>query len=221
MSWILLVGGIFVIVLAGLGLTYSQQTGQQDRLNQELAQAQLILNKSSSDGLASEKEDLEGRLVQAASWLKTLKTSLSPVVESIESSDSLFYIAETCDVEIVKISSSAPSVQEIDGVKYSALGLRVKLEGEVPDILRFIHSWTEQFPTGEVKSVRVDVPGITDEEEEEAGEGEGDEELGETGEEDEAQGDEEEGEAGEEDADEELQKPSADVLLIIYTYRGD
>ena len=238
-SWLMLMGGIFIIVFAGLGLAYSRQTQEQTRLAQEMAQAQLILAKSSPAELSSEKDELEKRLTQSQSQLEALKASLSPVVQSIEASDALFDIAETCGVEVIGSRSTPPSVEALNGVGYSTLCLKVRLEGDVTNIIRFIHTWTEENLTGVVKSVRINVPeitgeeaeettgegeigeeegeglGETGEEEEPVGEGEG-EELGETGEEEEPDGEEE----GAEEAETEQRKPSADIELIIYTYQG-
>jgi hypothetical protein len=210
----MLIGGAILITFAGLGMSYSQQTNDQSRLNQELAQAKLILTKSSPDGLASQKDELEKRLAQSQSRLEALRANLSPVVQSIEASDALFDIAEASGVEVIGTRSNAPSAQELNGAEYSTLWLGVKLEGEVANIIRFIHAWTEEHPTGVVKSLRIGVTQILEEE---------GEELGETGEEEELAGEEEEsaGEGeGEEEAETESQKPSADIELIIYTYQG-
>ena len=251
-SWRMLISGIFVIVFAGLGMAYSQQSQDQSRLSLDLAQAQLILAKTSPDELSSQEDELEKRLAQSQSQLETLKASLSPVLQSIEASDALFDIAKTCGVEVVGSRSTATSTEKLSGINYSTLWLMVKLEGQVANIVRFIHTWTEENPTGVVKSVKINVPEITDEEaeetieeageeegeelgdtgeqeepvgegEEEAGEEEG-EELDETGEQEEPTGEEEEG-TGEEESEEEIEtggkRPSADIELIIYTYRGD
>jgi len=224
----MLMGGIFIIVFAGLGMAYSRQTQEQTRLAQEVAQVQLILAKSLPAELSSEKDELEKRLAQSQPQLEALKASLSPVVQSIEASDALFDIAETCGVEVVGSRSTRPSVEALNGVGYSTLCLNVRVEGDVTNIIRFIHTWTEENLTGVVKSVSINVPEITgeeaeettgegeiSEEEEPVGEGEG-EELGETGEEEEPTGEEE----GAEEAETEQRKPSADIELIIYTYQG-
>jgi len=206
----MLIGGIFIIAFAGLGMAYSRQNQDQSRLNQELAQAQLILDKSSPDELSAQKDELETKLAESRSQLEAHKVSLSPVVQSIEASDSIFDIAEKCNVEVVAAKSKPPSKDELNGIEYSTLWIKIKLEGNVDDIIRFIHTWTEENSTGIVESVKINVPEIL---EEEAIEEEG-EEIGENGEEEEEAG-EEEGEAGEEETEE--QKPSADIELIIHT----
>ncbi len=203
-SWRMLMSGVIIITFAGLGMAYSQRTNDQSRLSQELAQAQLILAKYPPDELVSQKDELKKSLTQGQSRLEALKASLSPVVQSIEANDSLFDIAEASGVEVIGTRSKAPSAQELNGAEYSVLSLKVKLEGDVANIIRFIYTWAEENPTGVVESVRIYVPDILEEE------GEAGEEEGEAG----------EGE-GAEEVETEPQKPSADIELTIYTHEGD
>ena len=236
--------GILVIALAGLGMAYSRQSSDQDQLNQELAQAQLILDKAASDELLTQKDELEKRLTEGQSQIQILKTNLSPELQSIESNDDLFITAEKCDVEVMRIRSTAPKSKKLNGLDYAALEFRVRLEGDVADIIRFIHMWTEEHPTGLVQTVRITIPEFAEEEvgdeDEEEGDVEDEDEVGdedeeegdvededEAGDEDEEEGDiEDEDEVGDEDEEEgnveetEELRPSAEIELIIYTYLG-
>jgi len=192
-SWLLLASGVFIIAFASLGMAYLNQSGQQTQLNQELSQAQLIIKKASTNELVPRKEELESRLAQAKSQLKAVKASLSQTKENIEACDSLFDIAETCDVEITEISSSPPmNNARLNEAIYTTLPLMVKLNGDMPDLIRFILNWTKENPTGVVESVRIGIP-VTG--------SEGEEEI-----------DEEE---------EEGKQPSASIKLVIYSYRGE
>ena len=159
----MLIGGIVIIIVISLALSYAQQSNAQEQLNQELSQAQLILSKSSPDTISSQKDGLETRLTESRSQLEALKIKLSPVVESIESSDCLFDIAEKCGVEVVGTRSNPPDSQTLNGVNYSVTWLRVTLEGGIDNINRFIQTWTEENHTGIVRSVRVTVSGTTEE----------------------------------------------------------
>ena len=202
--WIFLAIGILVILVASLSTVYSQQGLAQSQLNQELSSAGLRLKKYLSEPPSSQKEELESQLAQAQSQLEATKTSLSQSIESIENTDTLFDIAEDCDVEIIGISSSFMDSESLENIGYSVLPLDVNIRGDMPNLIDFIHKWTEQYPTGVVTSVEITVPGMTAEEEEPGEEEPGEEEP----EEEEA----EEGEPG---------RSSADLLLHIYTYEGD
>ncbi|MFC2123001.1 hypothetical protein ACFLRP_04890 [Bacteroidota bacterium] len=207
-SLIVFTSGILVIALAGLGMAYSRQSSDQSQLNQELAQAQLILDKAASDELLTQKDELDKRLTEGQSQIQILKIRLSPELQSIESSDDLFITAEKCDVEIMSIRSTPPESKKLNGLDYSALEFRVRLEGEVADIIRFIHMWTEEHPTGLVQTVRIVIPEVGDDEEEDEGDIE-----------DEDEGDVEDEDEGDIEDEDEL-KPSAEIELIIYTYLG-
>ena len=182
--------GIFVILVGILGMTYSQQSQEQSRLNQELALAQMRFKAYASEQLSSQQEELESRLTRLESRLKNAKSSLYQSIQSIEITDTLYEVAEACGVEIVEVSSPGLADKELEGITYSFLTLAVKVEGEVFNLIDFIDAWTKEYPTGVVESAEINVPQLTEEEEEE-------------------------------ETEEELEKPSADLKLLIYTYEGD
>ncbi len=156
--------GIFVILVASLSMAYSQQSQEQSRLNQELSLAQLRLDKYSPDKLPSQQRELESQLAQAEAQLKNAKASLSQSIESIEVTNTLFAVAEACDVEIIEINSPGPTSKELEGVTCSVLSLTVKVEGDVPKLINFIHKLSWKFPTDVVESVEINVPEVTEEE---------------------------------------------------------
>ena len=164
---ILLVVGIFVVIFAGLGVAYSQQGNEQRRLTEELDLAQLRLQKFPASQLASQREELENRLAQAESQLEKAKTDLIHLIESIEASNTLYDIAETCSVEITEIRSFAQTHLGVGGIPCSALPITVQVEGEVLNLIDFIYRWTSEYPTGTVKSVEINAPEKSDEETEE------------------------------------------------------
>ncbi len=193
---------IFAILGVSLGMVQSQQARERNQLEQDLSLAQLRLNKGkdASQELFSQREDLENRLTQARSQLTTAKVGLFQLIETVEVNATLFEIAETCGVEIIEITSSAPADKELEGIPCSALTLRVRIEGRVINLLDFVRKWTETFHTGEVVSVGITPVSSAEEQVEE-------ETI-------------EEEETGEEQA-EEVKQSSANIELLIYTYRGN
>jgi len=202
-AWLLLAGGIFIILAASLGTAYSQQDDEQGRLNEELALAQLRLGNYPAQQLelTSQQKKLESRLAMARSQLKNTRAGLSRSTESIEASGGLFEIAGDCHVEVTEISSPGPTTRELEGVTLAVLPLTVRIEGEVLDLIDFVSRWTGDYSTGVVESVEISVPLPPGEEEEE--------------------GEVEETEGAEEEAAVEEQKPSAVINLLIYSYEGD
>ena len=164
--WIILAIGIFVIAFAGINMAYSKQDEEQSRLNEELSLAQLRLTKQPSPQLSSRQTELESQLAQLETQLKNVKGGLFQSIESIEATHTLFNAAETCGVEIIEISSLGLTSKELEGLPCSVLTLTAKAEGEVSKLISFILKLSEEFPTGVVETVEIDVPEVTEEEEE-------------------------------------------------------
>jgi len=188
--------GIFIVLCASLGMAYSRQSQEQSQLDQELSLAQQRLKQFSPEKFSTQQEELESRLAQTGSQIKAAKDNLRQSLESIEVTDALFTAAETYQVEIIEISSSALTEKGLEGVTCSVLSLTATVEGEVSNLIGFVSNLSWQFPTGVVQSVKINVPEVTEEEGEEEGE-------------------------GEEGEEEELEKPSANIVLSIHTYEGD
>ena len=157
--------GIFVILFGILGMTYSKQSQEQSRLNQELSLAQLRLKTYAPEQLSSQQEELESRLARFKTRLRAAKNSLYQSIQSIEITEALYEVAETSDVEIVEISSPGLADKELEEVTLSALTLKVTVEGDVLNLIDFIYAWTKEYPTGVVNSVEITVP-LPEEEEE-------------------------------------------------------
>jgi len=156
--------GVFAILAAGLGMAYSQQDREQTRLNEELALAQLRLKKYPAQQLSSEKQKLESQMAKTESEIKTAEDSLDKSIESIEASAALYQLALDCHVEVTEINSTGVTTEAVEGVALSVLPLTVRVEGDVPNLIDFIHKWTKVYPTGMVKSLEMDVPKKVEEE---------------------------------------------------------
>ena len=167
---ILLVICVFVILVAGLGMTYSRQEGEQSQLDEELTLAKQRLEKYPDEEaeFAAQQKELESRLARAESRLRAAKANLYQSIESIEASDTLFTLAQDCGVEVVKIQSPGVTTKKIGEVTLSALSLTVTIEGDVLNIIDFVSEWTKEYPTGIVESVVITVPQPPDAEAEEA-----------------------------------------------------
>jgi len=232
-SWLVLIVGIFTISFAGLGTAHSQQLDEQDQLDEELSLAEIRISNFQIDQLSAQRVELEKQLNQATLQLEAAKDDLRQRIESIGVTDSFFEIAEDCNVEIIEISSSGLSSDELEvpeispssydsdesevtetnpfsladddleGITCSIQVLTAEVEGDVADLITFIISLNSNFTTGVVVSAVIDIPGATEE----------DEGTIEEEEEEEEQEEQEEGE--------EVAKPSADIRMAIYSYEGD
>ena len=141
--------GVFVILVAGLGLTYSQRRQEQNRLKTEVELAQLRLEQYPAEELASQKEELESRLTRAELQYKVAKASLRALSpENIEATDALFVIAQNTNVEVTEISSDGLVTEPIEGIGFTALPLTVTIEGDVLNLIDFVYRWNDEYATG-------------------------------------------------------------------------
>ena len=168
-AWIILLAGIFIIGLVSINTAYSKQDEERSRLNQELSVAQARLaqyapEQDSAQELASQQEELESQLVQIETQLKNVKANLSQSIQSIEVTDTLFKVAESCGVEITEIGSPGLNDEALEGLNCSMLMLTVKAEGSVLKLVNFILGLSDEFPTGVVEAVDINVPEVTEEE---------------------------------------------------------
>ena len=155
-KWLFLGISLFVILGAGMGMVWTQRVQEQRQLKQELSLAQLRLSKSADvQQLSSQHDALQNRLTQIPLQITKSKASLSQSLETIETDETLFGIAETSGVEITQITSSPPTDIKLQSIPCSALRQSLQIEGEEGKILDFIRLWTEKFPTGVVVSVQI------------------------------------------------------------------
>jgi hypothetical protein len=163
-SWIALTVGICVIAFASLGVARFQQAQEQDQLREELSLAEQRLSKFQFEELSSQQGELEKRLKLTTLQLGNTKAILSEPTKSIAATDTLFDIAEDCDVEVTEISSSDPTSGALEEVTCSVLPVTVRVEGDVISITSFIVKLNSDFTTGVVQAANISVSEDTTEE---------------------------------------------------------
>ncbi len=143
-AWYVLGIGIIVIALGSLYMLYRGQVAEQEELNNSLSLAQATLPKLAADraNLESTLTELEDKLAQATSRLKTAKAAFPTAsVESIEVDELLFQIADTWDLDITSLTASGPDDEdiavevediEVEGVTYSVTSFTVAVKGKAP-----------------------------------------------------------------------------------------
>lgn len=170
-SWLILVIGIFVIAFGSLYWLYLQEGPKQNELSGQLSTVQARIPKLAAEraNLESTLTELEDKLAQVTSQLKTAKVVFPAAVESIEVDELLFGIADDWDLEITSLTASEPSdlkvaveVEtediELEDVTYLVTSFTVDVKGKAPesdlteeeykayidkavdDILNFIHT---------------------------------------------------------------------------------
>ena len=155
-SWLILSAGIFVVVLAGMGLTRSQQLQEQTELNEALNVNETRLNQFNISELQRQRDELQEKIDDIGIQLDEAKYGLRATVESIEVVDDFFFIASKCDVDVIDISSSIIGGEGVNGVNCSTISLSATVSGEqLSDVVDFIISLNNDYTTGNVKSCQM------------------------------------------------------------------
>jgi hypothetical protein len=157
-SWIVLAAGIFVVVLAGLGITHSQQLSEQGKLDDELSISQSSLANLHIDALQLELQELQQTAEDTQLQLDQAVQLLDQTVVSVDITDEFFSVAEYCGVLVVNLSTSPITPNMYGGIGLSATSLNASVEGAVPNLIDFVESLNNDFTTALLKSVQIDIP---------------------------------------------------------------
>jgi hypothetical protein len=154
----ILLAGLFLVVIVSLGLARSQQISAQSQLNDELGIANARVSNLQIAHLREQEQDLRAQLKESQARVEEVKDRLrNEMVLSVEITDEFFEIADACDVEVVSLSTSGLSGEELGDVVCQAVPFSGTVEGSLANIVSFIHRLNNDYSTGVVKSAQISV----------------------------------------------------------------
>src|SRR4030042_340442 len=157
-SWLILAAGVFVVVLAGLGITRAQQLKEQDKIEKDLSTALNSLNGFQVTELQASLGEFQQKIDEEQLKLEEVKSRLDKTVVSVAVTDQFFSIAEYCNVVIVSMTTSPISTKAYGGVKLQTTAIGASVTGTVDNLIQFVLSLNNDFTTGMVKSFQIDIP---------------------------------------------------------------
>lgn len=157
-SWLILSAGIFIVVLAGLGVTRSQQLKEQTQLEEELNLTTMRVEQLQATELRPQYEELLQRVEEGEAQLKDAKDRMRQTVESVDVTEKFFIIAEYCGVTIMRMNTTPISKHSVESVECSTISVTTFVEGEVPNIIDFIISLNDGFTTGYIETAQIIIP---------------------------------------------------------------
>lgn len=163
-GWLILSAGIFVVVLAGLGVTRSSQLKEQNQLEEELNLSTMRLDQIQTAELRPQLEELQQRVEEGEAQLNDAKDRMRQTVESSDVTEKFFVIAEYCGVKIMTLSTTPISQHAVKDIDCNTISINTLVEGEVPNIIDFIISLNDGFTTGNVKTTQIIIPEQTSDE---------------------------------------------------------
>lgn len=157
-SWLILAAGLFIVVMAGLGITRSQQAKEQGQLADELSASQQSLAALQITGLQSQLDELQQTAAQDQQQLDEAQQQLEQTIVSVDVTDKLFSIANTCGVSVTSLSTSPIVPNKYEGIGLSETSINAAVEGQLPALVDFVESLNNDFTTGLIKSAQIDIP---------------------------------------------------------------
>jgi hypothetical protein len=154
-SWLILAAGVFLVVLAGLGLTRSQQLKEQTRLDDELSLSEKRLATLQTAQLSQQLEDLRVNVEESQAQLEEAQARLRQSVVSVDVTDEFFKIAEYCSANVTNLSTTTISQTKYEDITFSTIALTATVSGEREDIINFIISLNNGYVTGNLQSAQV------------------------------------------------------------------
>jgi hypothetical protein len=161
-SWLILSAGLFVVILAGLGITRSQQLQEQSKLEDELGISQKTLDKIQVTDLRHQSDELQQKIEEGQLQLDDAKNKLNQTVVSVEVTDQFFSIAEYCNVIVTNMGTTPIQPNEYENVGLATTLLSLEAKGELPDLVNLVTSLNNDFTTGMVKSYQITIPPLSD-----------------------------------------------------------
>jgi len=156
-GWLILSAGIFIVVLAGLGITRSGQVKEQGKLGTDLASSQVRLDKVDTTQYELQRTELTQQLTDSAQQLAEVKDKLRQKIESVDVTDKFYEIATFYSVNVTVMGTTKVSNDTYQGVEFSVISLSGTAAGEFPDIIDFIAGLNNNFSTGFVQIAQIKV----------------------------------------------------------------
>lgn len=194
-SWLILSAGIFIVILAGLGVTRSQQLKEQSVLEEELTLSSMKIDTIQVSHLRPQIDELQQRIDESETQLIEVKNRLRQSVVSADVIEKCFTIAEYCDVDIQTLSNTTSTIRGFSGIQCAQTNIGATVAGDLENIVDFIIGLNEGYTTGFVQSVQISIAEETDEADEESG--------------------------GTEESSEEEPESAASFQIVIYSYEGE
>jgi outer membrane murein-binding lipoprotein Lpp len=154
-SWMILGAGIFIIILAGLGLTRSGQIKAYDDLSDNLSATIARLNNLQVGQLQTEINEYTEQLRDAADQTSEAKEKLKQTVISVDVADKFYDIASYCGVIIRSLVTTTIVEQPYSSINCETTSLSGLITGTPEDIVRFVIAVNDNYTTGFIRAAQL------------------------------------------------------------------
>jgi hypothetical protein len=156
-SWMILVAGVFIIILAALGITRSGQVNEYEALSSDLTLLSSRLNNLQTGNIQTQIDEYKVQLKDTQEQAAEARTKLEQTVISVDVAEKFYQIADYCEVIINNLSTSTISAQKFEAVDCEATSLSAFISGEKENIIDLIIALNNNFTTGFVKTAQFNL----------------------------------------------------------------
>ena len=149
--------GIYIIVAGALGYMVFQQLNEKESVDQELSITRSNLERITPDHLNDQKEELETELAEVSSQAENLKTMMSVDMGNVDATTTVFDLAKSAGVEVIRLTSPYPTYDVLENVPCSVVILDTTVRGDVRDLVGFTMGLNSYLSTGVIQSVQMNI----------------------------------------------------------------
>jgi hypothetical protein len=153
-SWIILAAGVFIIILAGLGMTRSGQIKEYDALSANLTFTSSRTGNIQTGKLQTEINEYTEQLKDIREQAAEARTKLDQTVISVDVAEKFYQIADYCGVIITNIDTTTISNQNYQAVGFETISVTAVMSGTTKNILDYVMALNNNFSTGFVKAAQ-------------------------------------------------------------------
>jgi hypothetical protein len=154
-SWMILSAGVFIIILAGLGMTRSGQIKEFDVLSANVTFNSARLNNLQVGQLQTEINEYQEQLKDSQGQVAEVRDKLKQTVISVDVADKFYEVAAFCGVVVNTLSTSAVVQQPYAKIDCEATSVNSVVSGDQEDIVKFVLALNDNFSTGFVRSAQI------------------------------------------------------------------
>lgn len=156
-SWLILSAGIFLVVLAGLGVTRNQQIQEQNVAQEKLDLSETRLNKFDTTQLRYSVEEVSRLIEEKKLEVEKAKERLDYTVVSADVVEQFFAIAQFSNVVVMDLSDTQITSAKFGGVDVFQTSLSGRVEGTLENVIDFIIDLNHNFTTGYTVTAQINV----------------------------------------------------------------
>jgi hypothetical protein len=154
-AWLILSAGVFLVILAGLGLTRTQQLGDLSASSDELEIATMRLASLDVTDLRNRVEELQEKITLGKADLRDAVNRLDKSVISADVAEDFYDLAGENGVFVDLFTSTAISSDTLEGIPVSQTGVTARVQGTLAQVVDFIINVNTSFRTGYIRSAEL------------------------------------------------------------------